>query len=258
MKTSRIALQLYTLRDHTGTAADFAETCRKVSAIGYRAVQLSAIDYSVVPEEEAARICADHGLAVCATHEPPDMILNEPARVVERLGKLGTRITAYPFPAGVDLGDERSVAELISGLDRSGKVLADAGMALTYHNHHHEFRRIGGRLILERIYAETDPKHLQAEIDTYWIQYGGGDPAGWCSCLRGRLPIIHLKDFRINDRSEIEFAEIGHGNLDMPGIIRAAEEAGCGWFVVEQDTCPGDPFESVRMSFDSLRAMAED
>jgi hypothetical protein len=29
---------------------------------------------------------------------------------------------------------------------------------------------------------------------------------------------------------------------------------GCAWFIVEQDTCPGDPFDSLRQSFDYIKA----
>ena len=55
-------------------------------------------------------------------------------------------------------------------------MLAAAGLVLTYHNHALEFTRTDGRLALELIYEKTDPAHLQAEIDTYWVQTGGGDP----------------------------------------------------------------------------------
>ena len=258
MKTSQIAIQFFTLRELTNTLEDFRETCRKVADIGYQAVQISAVDYAVVPEEKMVEICAENGLTICATHEPGDIILNEPEKVVERLKKLGTHFTSYPFPAGIDFASEESVACLIAGLDKAGKVLAEAGQVLTYHNHHHEFRRLDGRLLLERIYAETGENNLQGEIDTYWVQFGGGDPVGWCRCLNNRLPLLHLKDYRVNDEAQPEFAEIGQGNLDIPGIIRAAENSGCEWFIVEQDTCPGDPFDSIATSFEYLKTLASD
>ena len=258
MKTSQIAIQFYTLRDFTNSVEDFAETCRKVAAIGYQAVQISGVDYSVVPTEKIKEICAENGLTICATHEPSDLVLDNPEQVVKNLSALGTKATAYPFPKDIDFGSEESVANLIQKLNASGKVLSDAGMVLTYHNHHHEFRKLDGRIILERIYAETDPEHLQGEIDTYWVQFGGGDPAGWCRCLKNRLPLLHLKDYRINDETKVEFSEIGQGNLNIPGIISAAEESGCEWFIVEQDSCPGDPFESIKISFDYLKTLAID
>lgn len=257
MKPSQIAIQFYTLRDHCKTVEDFTATCRKVRDIGYEAVQISGVDRNVVPEQQIAQICADMGLTICATHENADEILNDPLTVVERLKTLGTHLTAYPFPAGVDFGSEDAVAELITKLNAAGQQLAAHGQVLTYHNHHHEFRKLNGRLILERIFDETDPKAVQGEPDTYWVQYGGGDPVAWCHKLKGRLPMIHLKDYRINAEAEIEFSEVGQGNLDIPAIIRAAEAAGCQWFIVEQDSCPGDPFASIRLSFDYLRSLAE-
>ncbi|MDP0501866.1 MAG: sugar phosphate isomerase/epimerase [Verrucomicrobiota bacterium JB022] len=256
MQIDQIGVQFFTLRDHCKTREAFIETCLKVAEIGYRAVQISAIDRSVICEPDIAAICADHGLTICATHEAGADILERPAEVVKRLQALDCAITAYPYPAGIDFGDEASVAALIQRLDAAGEVLAEAGQVLTYHNHQHEFRRLHGRLVLERIYAESGARNLQGEIDTYWVQYGGGDPVDWCRRLRGRLPIIHLKDFRINSEAQIEYAEVGAGNLNVPAIIEAAEASGCQWFVVEQDSCPGNPFDSIAQSFAYLKTLA--
>ena len=44
------------------------------------------------------------------------------------------------------------------------------------------------------------------------------------------------------------FAEVGHGTLDIAGIIKAADAAGARWLIVEQDVCQRDPFESIAMS----------
>lgn len=258
MKLQQIALQLYTLREHCKDRDALDETCRRVAEIGYRTVQVSGVNREAVPEAEIRAICEKHGLTICATHEASDEIRHQPERVIERLRALGCTLTAFPFPNGVDFTDEAAITSLIKDLDRSGKVLADAGIVLAYHNHHHEFRKLGGRPILERIYEETDARHLQGEPDTYWVQYGGSDPVAWCRKLAGRLPIIHLKDYRINTESKPEYAEIGAGNLDMPAIIKAAEASGCTWFAVEQDSCPGDPFDSIAQSFRYLSTLVSD
>jgi sugar phosphate isomerase/epimerase len=85
------------------------------------------------------------------------------------------------------------------------------------------------------------------------VQHGGGDPVAWCKKLKGRLPLLHMKDYTVNAANQVTFAEIGHGNLNWKKIVAAAEKSGCQWFIVEQDTCPGDPFESLRQSFDYIR-----
>lgn len=252
MKIEQVAIQLYTLRDFLKTAEQVDQTLGKVAAIGYPAVQVSGMAEGAVSPADLKALCEKHKLTLCATHEPSEMVLGDPGKVVARLKMLDCLYTAYPYPRGIDFGSEESVAGLIKGLNASGKVLAEAGQVLTYHNHHVEFRKLDGKIILERIYAETDPAFVQGEIDTYWVQYGGGDPVAWCRQLKNRLPLIHLKDFVINSENKIMITEIGAGVLNFPAIIEAAESSGCQWFIVEQDTCPGDPFDSVALSLDYI------
>ncbi len=246
MKPSQIAAQLYTCRDLLKTPSDIARTLRRVREAGYQAVQVSGM--GPIGEDELLRILDGEGLVCCATHESGEMILNEPARVIERLQKLRCKATAYPYPGGIDLNNLESIDGLINGLERSGAALAAAGLSLSYHNHHQEFRKINGERIIDRLFARTTPAHLKAELDTYWVQFGGGDPATFCEQLAGRLHVMHLKDYMINADNQPTFCEVGSGNLDFRRIIAAAGKSGCEWFIVEQDTTPGDPVDSLAQS----------
>jgi sugar phosphate isomerase/epimerase len=252
MKISQVAVQLYTLRESCTNESDFARTLNRVREIGYRAVQVSGVSADI-PVDTIRRLLEERELICCATHENGDLIRRSPVDVADRLDALNCKITAYPFPANVDFDSEESVASLISDLDRAGAVLASRGQALCYHNHAHEFFRVGGRTILDRIYAETNPAHLAAELDTFWVQAGGADPVAWIQRVSGRMPIVHLKDYRVLPDGTRDFAEIGNGNLDWKSIIAACDAAGVQWFCVEQDVCPADPFDSVRQSFEFLR-----
>lgn len=247
MKIEQVALQLYTLRDQLKTPVDIAASLKKVRAIGYQAVQVSGM--GPIAESELMTILDGEGLKLCATHEPSAQILAEPQAVVERLKKLDCKYTAYPHPSGIDFADFAQVQRLAEQLESAGKVLHEAGQVLTYHNHATELVRVGEQTILDYLYEQTDATYLKGEIDTYWIQYGGGDPVEWCQKLDDRLPLLHMKDYRIMTNGQPAFAEIGSGNLNWKKIITAAEESGCEWFIVEQDTCPGDPFDSVTKSF---------
>jgi sugar phosphate isomerase/epimerase len=164
--------------------------------------------------------------------------------------------TAYPWPANIDFTSLAVVNTLCEKLDAAGKVLVEAGLSLSYHNHAVEFlpSPAGKGTAMDYILAHTRPAYLSMELDTYWAAVGGVDPAGFCARLPGRLPLLHLKDFKLTPEQKPMFCEIGYGNLDFKAIIPAAEKSGCKWFIVEQDTCPGDPFESVRMSFDYIRS----
>jgi sugar phosphate isomerase/epimerase len=251
MQVNQVAAQLYTLRDHLKTPSNIAASLKKVRAIGYEAVQVSGM--GPIDEDELVRICDGEGLTICATHEGTNTILDEPERVVERLQKLNCKYTAVPYPNGLNLDSVASVEEYAARINRAGEVLYNNDQVLMYHNHQIEFVRIDGQLVLEILYDATDPNFLQGEIDTYWVQYGGGDSADWCQRLQDRLPVIHLKDYSITKENKPIMAEIGYGNLNWPEILAAAEESGCQWFVVEQDVTPGDPFDSLKMSFEFLR-----
>jgi sugar phosphate isomerase/epimerase len=253
MKLSQVALQLFTLRDHCKTAGEVAETAKRVRAIGYEAVQLSGI--GPVPETELVAIFQGEGLTICATHEPAQQILDETEVVIERLHRLGTRLSAYPFPQGIDFAAPEQLSAFIRKLDTAGARFRAAGLVLGYHNHAHEFfRPQGGATVLERIYAETSPENLVAELDTYWVQRGGGDVLEWVRRLKGRQPFIHLKDYRVDSSGEGTYCEIGAGTLRFDRIIAEAEAGGCEWFIVEQDTCPGDPFLSIAQSFNHIKS----
>ncbi len=127
-------------------------------------------------------------------------------------------------------------------------------MVVGYHNHSFEFEKFGDKIGLQIIYDESDPRYLTAEIDTYWVQHGGGDPATWIRKLENRIPQVHLKDMTIRGREQI-MAEIGEGNLNWPVILDACKSAGVVWYIIEQDKCQRDPFESLAISLKNLHNM---
>ena len=256
MKLTQVAAQLYTVRDSCKTAADLAVTAKKIRQIGYGAVQISGV--GPIPEKEIAEIMRNEGLTICATHEPAtevlDAVLDEPDRVIARLRSLGCTFAAYPFARGVDFSKPEQLARLASRLDASGAKLRAAGLTLGYHNHAVEFVKFQGAPVLDYIFANTRPENLVAELDTYFVHYGGGDVVEWCEKLKDRLPVIHIKDYGFTADKGQTWCEIGNGNLNWGKIIPAAERSGCRWFIVEQETCPGDPFDSLAISFNYIKA----
>jgi sugar phosphate isomerase/epimerase len=250
LRLNQVAIQLYTLREQCTNLPDFTASMRKCHEIGYRAVQLSGVK---VPHAEAKKVLDGLGMTICATHEPSQEILDQPEAVCARLSSVGVKHTTYPYPGGIDFKSEESVRGLVKKLDAAGAIFVKHGLTLSYHNHAIELTSFGDTTVLDFIYRETNPANLKAELDTYWIQYGGGDPAAWIEKLAGRGPLLHLKDYAFSPDDKPAMAEIGHGNLNWPRIFAAAEKAGTEWLIVEQDTCPGDPFVSIKKSFEYLK-----
>ncbi|WP_231571708.1 sugar phosphate isomerase/epimerase family protein [Gordoniibacillus kamchatkensis] len=73
--------------------------------------------------------------------------------------------------------------------------------------------------------------------------------------MKDRMKVVHLKDMAIVGDQQV-FAEIGEGNLNWPAILEACEETGVEWYVVEQDVCRRDPFESLAISYRALAKLA--
>ncbi len=248
-----IGAQLFTLRDFTNTMEDVRNTLKKVAAIGYRAVQVSG--FGPVDMEEVARICDGEGLAVVATHVGWDRFLQDLDALIEEHKTLGCE---HPAIGGLP-GEYRSkdgVRRFIDELTPIAARLDEEGMDFSYHNHHHELIKYDGRTWLGMLYEQAPPEVLKAEIDTYWIQAGGGDPALWINRCAGREPLVHFKDMGMGTDGEPRMTEVGEGNLNWDAIIQACCDGGVEQALVEQDHCYGrDPFEALAISFRNLKAM---
>ena len=248
-----LGAQLYTVRQFTQTLDGIAETLKKVAEIGYKAIQISG--FGPVPARDVVGIVEDNGLTVASTHTSWDRFLNDLDGVIEE-----HKLWRCSHPAIGGLPTEyRSLEGLKRFLEEVGPVaeaLAEEGMDFSYHNHSHELARYGEKTWLAMLYEQAAPDIVKAEIDVYWIQAGGGDPALWVQKCAGREPLLHLKDMRVTSEREQHFAEIGEGNLNWPAIMDAARGGGVEWYLVEQDDCYGrDPIESLAISYKNLRRM---
>lgn len=252
MPDTVVAAQMYTLRQFTKTPSDIATALAKVKAIGYDAIQISA--FGPIDASELAKMLDGEGLVVASTHTKWEMFTDEIDGVIEEHRMWGCKHPAIGGMPGQYRNPEGVVAFAKLAED-VGRKLTVAGMDFSYHNHNFEFQKVGPKTWLEVLYDSTDPRYLKAEIDTYWVQAGGGDPAEWIRRMSGRMPILHLKDMTMGDDGQ-RMAEIGEGNLNWPAILAAAKEAGVEWYCVEQDQCyDRDPFDSLKISVENLHAM---
>ena len=251
MSDTVLAAQLYTLRDYCKTPADIATTMAKVKAMGYDAVQTSGM--GEIDTVELRRIVDSEGLTICATHRGFDALRDDTQAEIEYHKAIGCENVAIGG-APADYHSAEGFARFAKDATEVGRKLAEAGLTFSYHNHSHEFTKHDGRLAMDIIYGESDPRYLLAELDTYWVQHGGGDPAAWIDKLSDRIVLLHLKDMAMNGREQL-YAEIGEGNLNWDRILASAAAAGVRWYIVEQDLCQRDQFESLAISLRNLRQM---
>jgi sugar phosphate isomerase/epimerase len=254
-QSMQVAAQMFTVRKFTETPADLARAYRKVAKIGYRAVQPSA--HGPIDAKELREVLDDNGLDCCSTHESFERFTEELDALIADHKLWGCR---YPAIGSLprEMRSAEGFVEFARLFDGIGETLAAEGMLFLYHNHDFEFARYGGRLGMDLIMENSSPEHVSMEIDTHWVQAGGGDPAAWIArcAKRGPTPVIHFKDYSMDGAErKRQFAEIGEGNLNWPAILEACRAADVEYVLVEQDICPGDPFDSLKKSYDNLKAM---
>ncbi len=254
MTKPQLAAQVYTIRDSVKTADSFAASMTRLRAIGYTGVQLDLEHHPNVPAATVKRACDDAGLTICISHFGYELFAQELDAIIERQQIWECDQTAIvAMPAGYHEQGADGYRRFAAQAAAIGEELANHGITLSYHNHSFEFVRFGDQTGLAILFAESDPHHLQAELDTYWVQHGGGDPAAWIQKLAGRNSVVHYKDMAILSDGRQVFAEVGAGNLNWPAIVAATVEAAIPWIVVEQDRCRRDPFESLAMSYRFLQ-----
>lgn len=244
-------LQLYTLREYCKTPKDIADSLKKVKEIGYNVVQISGI--GPIDTKELKKMLDDLGMKAVTTHLPYQRIINETEEVIEEHKILSATYVVCPgLPR--ELHNAEGYKKVAGELNRAGEVMKKEGLVLLYHNHGIEFERYNKKLGLEILFENANPDILGMEIDTYWVQYGGGDPAYWIEKFTNRMPICHFKDMGIKDNTQI-MMPIGEGNLNWQAILKACEKAGVTYAMVELDQAPlYSIWDAIKISLENMKS----
>ena len=234
-----IALQLYTLREPA--AADYEATIRKVAEIGYAGVEPAGFPGTTV--EASRRLFDELDLKVCSAHLPLPIgdKVNESLETAEALGI--TRVVA-----GQGRDQFGSVEQIKVSCDKFNEAqvnCAAKGFTFGIHNHWWEYLEIEGELVYKRMLDHLAPE-IFFQVDAYWVQTAGPDPAGVITELGSRAPLIHVKDGPCTREADMQ--ALGEGITDFKSIVDAGAD-NVDWWIVELDRCATDMMEAVVKSY---------
>jgi sugar phosphate isomerase/epimerase len=253
-----LAAQFYTVREFTKTREGFQEALRKVAAIGYPGVQLSAVgcmngDSPEVTAKDARAMLDDLGLRCVATHRDVASIIGRTDAEIEFHETLGcdyAAIGGVRWPYGMAPESYRTfLREVKPAVDR----LEAAGIRFGVHNHDFEFVREPATAKYCFDILVDEAPNIQLEVDTYWVQHAGIDPANLLGRLQGRIAAVHLKDKEVTEDAGPVMAPVGEGNLDWVRILESCRRGLTEYYIVEQDDYRRDPFDCLRSSFEFLK-----
>lgn len=266
----KVALQLYSVRDKMET--DFEGTLGKVAEFGYQGVEFAGLFGRTAGQVKT--LLKKLNLEPISAHVALAEMLPDLEGTMKLYREIGCEYIVVPYLPEEYRPEAGHFTETLETIKKCGEAAKKAGLQLLYHNHDFEFTKIDGEYYLDTIYRVIPADLLKTELDTCWVNVGGEDPAAYVRKYSGRAPVVHLKDFFMKGRQKdglyeligidkkasaqeeaFGFRPIGYGMQNIPEILKASEEAGASWVVVEQDRpAPGqESMESAKMSAEYLR-----
>jgi len=252
--------QTYTVRDYMKDKEQFIDSMKKIKAIGYDSLQNGTPSF--LTDQETKAILDDVGLVPCSAYSGFEAMRDDPDAIKKAIATAKVYETKYIGVGTLPNNQRTSIdgyKQFAADLNRIGKELSKEGCGILYHNHALEFYSFGGGYHgMDIIFDETDPSCVFFSLDTHWLASGGVNPVDWIYKSKGRMPIVHFKDYAITCGAvEVEdtykiFAEVGEGNLNWPAIVKACHDTGIEYAIVEQDTCKACPFDSLEISFKNM------
>ena len=266
-----VALQLYSVRETA--AVDFADTLRKVKAMGYDGVEFAGL-FGLTPEYVKG-LCEGIGLVPISAHININEMIADPEKTFSDYATIGCKFAAVPHVDPERRPRGAKFEETIETIAKLGEISKKYGIQLLYHNHDFEFTKLdSGEYGIDYMYGHIDSDLLKTEFDTCWVKVAGEDPADYIMKYSGRTPVVHLKDFegskseqmyeligiksekKENVKNTFRFRPVGYGKQNFRSILEAAIEAGSSYVVVEQDQWYDTPaLECAKMSRDYLKTL---
>jgi sugar phosphate isomerase/epimerase len=241
-----IGLQLYTVRE--ALKQDFPGVIRRIAETGYIGVETAGAALESTTVNDAARLFRDLGLVVTSAHG--DLPLgSKKNQVLDMLGEFHCKRIICPWTPPEKFQTLDGIKSVCDELNEAAAAAQGDGVTVLYHNHWFEYEMLDGRRASQIMLEHLSPA-VQLEIDTYWVQVGGDDPARVVKDLGKRAPLLHIKDGPAENKDQPMVA-VGDGVLDWEAIISAAQGS-AEWLIVELDRCATDMLEAVTKSYSYL------
>lgn len=248
-----IAVQLYSVRGDC--AKDFDGTLAALAKLGVAGVEFAGYHgYSNKPAELKAKL-DELGLKAAATHIGTNQLRGDNLqKTIEFHQTIGCKYLIVPGDGDFTNPDKSQA--LADTFNEVAAKLKPLGMACGYHNHAHEFDKVGDSNHWE-VFAKRTNKDVILQIDFGWSAVAGQDGPDLVKRHPGRCQVVHLKPTVVK-KEPGKKAIIGQDSVDWPPIIKACREHGdTQWFTLEQEAYPDgkSPMECVALSYAALTSI---
>jgi sugar phosphate isomerase/epimerase len=247
-----LAYQIYSAREDA--ERDLNHVLHELSAIGYNGVEFAG--FYGLDAQDVKKMLQEHHLVPLSSHVQFNLIKADMENVIAYHKQIGIQYIAVPAVSSDEAPGKPGYAASICTISTFGKMCAENGIQLIYHNHDTEFVKISGQYALDFLYDAIQPVYLATELDTCWIDAAGESSVEYIKKYKGRCSVVHLKDYTGVKGMDFKFCPVGYGKMDIAAILEAGNSSGVQWYIVEQDrSTQRTPLEDARMSYDYIRQL---
>ena len=259
-----IGIQLYSVLD--AVRENPQASIEKLADMGYNAFELvqwggDTTVFGLQPEEFKA-ICDQYGAKIISTHSSIQEDPSREAEIMQNWRKLFEIQKAcggkyFVIPSYSAEYTEAGIKQMADYFNKVGKIAAEYGLKLGYHNHSGEFQTLkdSDKVMWEYLVEHTDPQYVFFELDVYWCTKGDKDPVAYLKKYPNRIEMLHIKD---------EFVIGESGDIDFKAIFNQFYKNGMEDYVVEIEMIPEvrekaktNSDAAMDMMFDAARKSAE-
>lgn len=231
----------------------FGSVFASVSEAGYEGVEIGYRRIADCDPSHLRELLDQHSLQLFASHiggnlEDADQADGERSLlegVLHCLQKLNVGILMY---SGLKFDTEDQFNCDLAMIRRAAQRATQQGIRLLYHNHYWEMRD-EARIL--RTLLEEGSDDLGFCPDVGWIFKAGADVTQTLELLRGRIGVVHFKDFAFPGTGEeyelCDTVELGRGIVPLDEVAEwVFEHTPDAWAVAEQDISVLEPAMAVR------------
>ncbi len=238
--TAPVGVQAYSFRNYF--PKDIPGTLDRIQSMGITEIEG---DSGKMPAEMYKKMCDQRGITIPSTGAQFKELAEDPMSIVTKAKTLGANYVMCAWIPHGELGsfNIEDANKAIEVFNAAGKILKENGLTFCYHAHGYEFKPHGNGTLLDHIITSTNPEYVNFEMDTYWIQFGGGDPVALLKKYSDRWKLLHLKDMKkgtvknLTGNSNVENnVPLGTGEIDMAGILKEAKKIGIAHYFIEDES----------------------
>lgn len=254
-KKSAIGLQLYTLRDVI--MKDVKGVLTSVAGMGYTEAETYGYKDSKLfgmPVAEFGSFIKSIGMKTVSGHYGIDLAAGSAwEQACADAKSLGQSYVVVPWMDKKYYSSLDELKKTCDILSKAGEVAKKHGLQMGYHNHAFEFDKVEGKVIIDAMLDQLDPKLVTWELDIYWVVRSGNDPVKYFEKYPGRFELWHVKD--MDKANKERNADVGTGSIDFKNLFTKAKQSGMKKFFVEQESYPSSPIESTKNCIDYLKTI---